>query len=205
MSLTDSNNNFGMSCGDGAWWIIILFLFAFMSNGSFGGYGVNGYSAEIQRGFDQSAIINELNGLNNTVTNGFANAEVSRCNANMNTLQTMNNIAAAQAQNCFTLSSGIADLKYTVASENCADRAAITSGIQTILDKMSQQELEAKNETIADLRTQLNMATLIASQTTQTNNLERYLNPSPIPAYVVANPYAYQANYYNGCGCGCGM
>ena len=87
---------------------------------------------------------------------------------------------------------------------------------QAILDKLCQQELDAKNETIANLRTQLNMQNLAASQTAQTaqilaNNaaqtqaLEQYLNPAPIPAYVVQNPNCCSTQNNCGCNCGCGV
>ena len=113
-----------------------------------------------------------------------------------------------------------ADLNYTIATENCADRAAIsdgirdvianqTAGVQRILDVMCQDKIDAKNERIADLERQLTMANLAASQTAQTSRLladnaaqtvalEQYLNPVPVPAYLVQNPNTY------GCGCGCG-
>lgn len=79
---------------------------------------------------------------------------------------------------------------------------------------MCQDKIDAKNERIAELQTQLNMANLAASQTAQTSRiladnaaqtvaLEQYLNPTPIPAYVVQNPACCNQNY--GCGCGCGM
>lgn len=105
------------------------------------------------------------------------------------------------------MKTGIADLKYTVATENCADRQALNEGIrdviasntantQAILNKLSQQELDAKNEVIANLRTQLNMADLRASQTAQTadlrasqatvaNQLVSELRSCPIPSQPV--------------------
>ena len=203
----NGSNGFGFN-GDGAWWLLVLFLF--MMNGNTfgrGGYGDGG----MQRGFDQQSVMNGINGLTSAVSNGFANAEVSRCNANMNVLQSLNGIG-----------SGIADLKYTVATENCADRkelacslrevtASNTANTPAILDKMCQQEIEAKNETIAQLRTQLNMQNLAASQNAQTaqilaNNaaqtqaLEQYLNPTPIPAYTVPNPNCCN-NGWGNCGC----
>ena len=202
-----NGNGFGFN-GDGAWWLLILFLFM-MNGNNFGrgGYGDGG----MQRGFDQQSIMSGINGLTQTVSNGFANAEVSRCNGNLNTLQAINGI-----------SSGLADIKYTVATENCADRNALTDALrdviasntantQAILDKMCQQEIEAKNETIAQLRTQLNMQNLAASQNAQTaqilaNNaaqtaaLEQYLNPTPIPAYTVPNPNCCN-NCWGNCGC----
>lgn len=197
------SNGFG---GDGAWWLLVLFLFA-MNGGNWGGNGYGGFGtrSEIQSGFDQQAVMTGLNGLTTAVTTGFANTA-------MNTMQASNGIV-----------NGIADLKYTVATENCADRSAITDGIrdlmanqtantQAILDKLCQQEIEAKNETIAQLRTQLNMQNLAASQNAQTaqilaNNeaqtraLEQYLNPTPIPAYSVPNPNNSCGGF---CGCNCG-
>ena len=200
-------NGFGFN-GDGVWWLLVLFLF--MMNGNTfgnGGYGDSG----MQRGFDQQSVMSGINGLTSAVSSGFANAEVSRCNGNMNVLQSLNGIG-----------SNIADLKYTVAAENCADRnelsaalreviASNTANTQAILDKMCQQEIEAKNETIAQLRTQLNMQNLAASQNAQTaqilaNNaaqtqaLEQYLNPTPIPAYTVPNPNCCNSGWGN-CGC----
>ena len=71
------NNNFGFG-GDGAWWLLILFLFAF--NG--GGWGNNAgttynVDSSVQRGFDQSAIMSSLNGITSSICNGFSNAEIS--------------------------------------------------------------------------------------------------------------------------------
>ena len=249
----NNNDSFG---GDGAWWLIVLFLFAFAGgwgrNGSFGGNGANGDGTtyimnDVQRGFDQSAIINGLNGINNAVTGGFASAEVANCSRAADAMQTaytnqiasMNqNFANAQALNnrlaamemaqqncCCENRAAVADLKYTVATEACADRAAVesalrdlltaqTAQIQSLKDQMCQDKIDAKNERIAELQTQLNMANLAASQTAQTSRiladnaaqtvaLEQYLNPTPIPAYVVQNPSCCNQNY--GCGCGCGM
>ena len=113
-------------------------------------------------------------------------------------------------QNCCCENrAAVADLKYTIANEEAATRAANASNTQAILDKLCQQEIEALKVQNQNLQSQLNMATLRESQTAQTaailsNNaaqtaaLEQYLNPAPVPAYVVANP--------NGCSCnaGCG-
>lgn len=231
-----NNNGFGFG-GDGAWWLLVLFLFAM--NGNWGnGFGNGGgmpyMQNDMQRGFDQQTVMGGINGINAAVANGFANAEVSRCNSQANILQTLNanqaamnsgmNSLAMGLQNCCCENrAGLADLKYTVATENCADRSAVSDGIrdviasnnantQAILDKLCQQEIDAKNETIANLRTQLNMANLAASQTAQTGQiladnalqtaaLRQALNPTPIPAYVVQNPSCCNGGF-NGCGCG---
>lgn len=83
--------------GDGAWWLIVLFLFAFN-----GGWGNGGNGAvinnDVQRGFDQSAIMGSLNGITSAVSNGFANAEISRANSNMNLIEALNGMQMAQQQ-----------------------------------------------------------------------------------------------------------
>ena len=123
-----------------------------------------------------------------------------------------NGVQSQLAQCCCDNRLATANLQSVIQTENCADRAAISDGIrdllvannantQRILDTMCQDKIDAKNERIAELERQLTMANLAASQTAQTgmliadNNaqtvaLEKYLNPVPIPAYVVPNPNA---------------
>lgn len=241
----NGNGSFGWG-GDGSFWIIILFLFAMFGNG-WGGWNGNGNGGVVQidngmqRGFDQQAIMNALGGINNSL----ASAEVSRCNSQANILQTLNqnqssanqtmNSLAMSLQNCCCENrAGLADLKYTVATEACADRQAVTNalfdvttannsntqqlmnainnGIQSIQDKLCQQEIEELKTQNQNLQTQLNMANLAASQGVQTatiqagqralaNEIEQYVLPTPRPAYVVQNPNCCTQNY----GCGCGM
>lgn len=243
----------GFFGGNGLWWLIVLLLF--MNNGwgngfGFGGGGMmpwimnNGTNNDIQRGFDQSAVMGALNGICGAVSNGFANAEISRCNAQANVLQTLNNNQAATMQGMNTLAAslqncccenraGIADLKYVVATENCADRTTfnegmtnmmiannantqnlmntVNSGIQTVMDKICQLELDGKNQRIAELESALNEANRRASQNDQTaqilagqralaNEVEQYVLPTPRPAWIVQNPNCCAKN--TGCGCG---
>lgn len=216
-------NNGDMFGGNQAWWIIIL-LAIFWGNGGWGNNGVNGnLNADLQRGFDQAtltngitniqtALCNGFSGVNQSITNGFSSAEVA---ANSRQMASMN-------QN-FALQQGLGNIQYAIATEACADRNAISMALrdvleannastQRILDTMCQDKIDAKNERIADLQHQLTMANLAASQNAQTaaiiaNNeaqtaaLERHLNPTPIPAYTVANPNCCAQNV----GCGCSM
>ena len=230
--------------GDGAWWVLILFLFAFGGGWGNGGYGNNGAVADMQRGFDQQATSAGIASLQAQVGNGFAEAAVAQCNAQTNLLQAMNanqnatnqamNTLAMSLQNCCCENrAGLADLKYTVATENCAGRQAISDGLrdlmaqntantnaivqsqnqgfQSVLDKLCQLEIDGLKSANEQLRTQLNMANLAASQTAQTAqliqdnnaqtaNLLQRLNPNPVPAYVVQNPNCCGAVNF-GCGC----
>ena len=224
----NNNNDFG---GNGAWWLLILLIFANNGwgngNGGFGGNG--GYmppyatTNDVQSGFDQAAVMSSLNGITGAISNGFAGAEISRANTLASITNSMNQIAMNQQQCCCDNRAAVADLKYTVATEACSDRAAITNALrdvleansvstQRILDQMCQDKIDAKNEQIQTLQNQLAMANLAASQTAQTAQLladnarqtavlEDYLNPVARPAFIVQNPNCCQ-NYGYGCGCG---
>ena len=79
------NNNDGFGNGNGAWWLLILLIFA--NNGWGNNWGGNGGAAgniatqcDIQNGFDQMAVMSGIPGLTSAVSNGFANAEISRAN-----------------------------------------------------------------------------------------------------------------------------
>lgn len=216
--------------GDG-WWII-LFLFA-MFGGWGNGFGGNGTGSEVQRGFDQSAVMSGITGITGAVTSGFGDVQNALCNGFSNAeiaanarqiadLQQMFSLQSQMAQCCCDNRASVADLKYTVATEACADRSAITNALrdvleannastQRILDQMCNDKIDAKNEKIADLERQLTMANLAASQGAQTaailaNNeaqttaLEQYLAPVPKPAYLVANPNGCNSNYNCACG-----
>ena len=144
-------------------------------------------------------------------------------------LASLNRSFAEQTANAagFTgVNSGIADLRYTVATEACADRAAIsdalkdviaanTASTQRILDQLCADKIEAKNDEIAQLRQQLNMADLRASQTAQNafisqgfanevDALYNRLNTCPVPTTPVYGRTPIFTCNNNGCGCGCG-
>lgn len=220
-------NGFGWG-GDNGWWLILLFLFAF--NGGwgtgFGGGGVMPYAVnnDVQRGFDQSALMSGINGLSTAVCNGFANAEISRANANTNLLQSLWNMQMSQQQCCCDTRGAISDLRFTVAQENCADRQALNEGVrdiiasntastQAVLDKLCQLELDAKNDKINDLERQLvyaNMqasqaqqtATLQAGQTAEVDALYNRLKNCPVPSMpVYGMTPVFSCNGTNG-GCG---
>ena len=194
---------------------------------------VTGIQNAVTSGFGdvQTALCGGFAGVNSSI-NGAQSAITSQMYANTiadlersyasQTAQTagMTALQAQLAQCCCDNRQATADLKYTVATENCADRTALsdgirdvianqTAGIQRILDTLCQDKIDAKNERIQELQTQLQMAQLAASQNAQTatiqagqrglaNEIEQYVLPTPRPAYVVQNPNCCTQT----CGCG---
>ena len=224
----NNGNDFG---GNGAWWLLILLIFANNGWGNNGGFGGgNGYmppyatASDVQNGFDQAALVSGINGITAALSNGFANAEISRANTLANLTNQMNTIAMNQQNCCCENRLAVANLGATIAQEGCADRSAVSDALrdviaannastQRILDQMCADKIDAKNEQIAALQQQLTMAQLAASQNAQTaailaNNeaqtaaLEQYLSPVPRPAYVVQNPNCCGNYFTNNCGCG---
>lgn len=202
-AVVGNNGAFGNGFwGDGSFWIIILFLFAFMGNG-WGGFGGNAgavpymmnnnVDSTVQRGFDQQAIIGGLNGINASITslaqgqcNGFNNVVNAVTNSQFATAQGMNSLAMGLQNCCCENRAAVADLKYTVATEACADRAAVNDALNTLTNvinagftgihnELCQDRLEAKDLRIRELENQLNYANFNTSQVAQTAQLEAFI------------------------------
>ena len=162
--------------------------------------------------------------------NGFAGVEQganARQIANMQTAfgmqtamnQGFNSLGSQFADCCCENRLGLADLKYTVATENCADRAAIsdgirdvianqTAGVQRILDQLCSDKIDAKNDEIAQLRQELLYSRGQASQVVQNsaiiNGIYDRLNQCPVGTVPVYGEQPIFTCNNNGCGCGCG-
>lgn len=159
---------------------------------------------EVQSGFNQSALmagIGDLNagifGLQNSLCNGFAGVNAAIANsaaqaeiaANGRQMASMNQNFALQSQMascCCENRLGLANLGADIARENCADRAALADGvrdiiesqsrgIQLILDKMCQTEIDNLKSQNLSLQNQVNMLNLAASQTAQTAQIEQFI------------------------------
>lgn len=216
-------------------------------NGGFRDQMINDNITSVRDGIHslQTQLCNCCGDVQMSLANGFAGVEQganARQIANMQqafAAQTavtagMNDLAMGLQNCCCENRAGIADLKYTVATENCADRTQAmqntrdiidsqTRGTQAIIDKLCQLELdgvkaqvEAKNDRIAELQTQLNMANLAASQNAQNNLIQQgfanevdalynRLNNCPVPSTpVYGRTPIFTCNQNSGCGCGCG-
>ena len=163
------------------------------------------------------------------LANGFAGVEQGANARQIANMQTAFGTQTAINQGFNAVGSGIADLKYVVATENCADRAAVSDGIrdvianqtastQKILDKLCDQELQAERRENQNLRSELmyargqasqveQTAQIRASQATTANQLVNELRTCPIPSQPVYGnqPIFTCPQNYSGCGCnGCG-
>ena len=185
-AVSDGNGLGG--AGNGGWWILLLFILL-------GGWNSNG-PANVGGNELYPWMENQQN-----IANGFSSAEIAAANRQMATQQQF-------AECCCENRLATANLNTTIQAEGAANRAAIQDQTQRILDQLCQDKIDAKNDEIAQLRTQINVLNLAASQNqqtaailadnaAQTNALEQYLAPTPRPAYVVQNPNCCTA--YNGC------
>ncbi len=169
----------------------------------------------------QMALCNGFGATQNTVNQGF-NA------TNMGMMQGFNATQMQTAQLASDVQLGNAQQTATILAENCADRAALsdgvrdiiasqTAGTQRIIDQMCQDKIDAKNDEIAQLRQQLNMQQLAASQAQQNAFIQQGLSDEvdalynrlsncPVPSMPVygRTPIFTCPSQNQGCGCGCG-
>lgn len=226
-----------------------------------GGWGAEGLypwmnnSQNINNGFRDQMIDTQINGIQQSVTSGFGNVQTALCggfagvNASIagaqnaitqqmygNQIADMERSFAVQSalQNCCCENrAATADLKYTVATENCADRTqslmntrdiidSQTRGTQAILDKLCALELDGVKGQLAQaqrenvgLQNQLNMAALRESQTAQNafiqqgfsnevDALYNRLSNCPVPSTPVYGRTPIFTCGGNYAGCGCG-
>lgn len=218
------NSGFGGFGGDGAWWIIILFLFVFCGwgNNGWGGNGngggvVDGYVltsdfANVERkidsvndglcnGFYQQAQL--ANGTNMAMANGFAQAELSRSNQQAALMQQLNAMQMQAANCCCENRAAIAQVRYDMAAQACDTRNTVQNATRDIIDNANSNSraiLDFLTQSkLADLQSENQGLKLAASQAAQNRYLVSQLRPSPIPAYTVQNPYC--CNQFAGCGC----
>nr|DAI36054.1 MAG TPA: hypothetical protein [Caudoviricetes sp.] len=239
VSPSGSSGGWGGFGGDGGWWFIILFLALFCGWGG-NGFGnnrgnsggvVDGYVlasdfANIERKMDliNGGLCDGFYAVNNSLLTGFGNAELSRCNQQAALMQQLNNMAMQAQECCCENRAAIAQVRYDMATQACDTRNTVQNSTRDIIDAMNcgfrsidqrltAQELAAKDAKIAEQNQQLFAAQLAASQAAQNDTLKSYVsgqlayyNPRPVPSFAVPAPYQFAGcNGYNGgynCGCG---
>lgn len=195
--------------------------FGDVQNSLCGGFaGVNASINNAQNGIVQQMYANQIAGMNQSFNNQTA------------MLQGFNGIQSQFANCCCENRLGLANLGADIAREACADRQAVSEammgltaqnnantnalvntingGIQSLKDQLCDYRNEQKDNTIAQLRSELMFARGQASQDVQTaaiqagqralaNEVEQYIRPQINPSYIVPNPYAPGCGCNNGC------
>ena len=231
-AVTDGNGRNNGMFGNDAWWIIILLLFGYGRNGfgSFGG-GQGGYGmpcgvpatqADLAAGFNNSAVLSGINGIDSALCQGFNGINTAILQNGYNTQGAINGLSHQISDCCCATQRAIDGVKYENATNTCAIQNTIQNTTRDVIDNAN-----ANSRAILDFLTQDKIATLTAenqslkfaasqsaqnafitaNQEAQTAELIRRLGRDcPVPAYVVPNPnccynYAVQPTC-NTCGGG---
>lgn len=186
--------------------------------------GVNASISGAQNALAQQMYTNQISDLERSfaaqtaTTNGLSNisSQLAQCCCD-------NRLATCQTQNIIQNEGN--QTRFADANNTRDIIQSQSNGTQAILDKLCQLELdgvkaqvEAKNDRIAELQTQLNMANLAASKTAQNafiqqgfaNEVDQLYNrlyncPVPTtPVYGRTPIFTCPQNVNSGCGCGCG-
>lgn len=149
----------------------------------------------------------------NTTVNGVGNA----VNTNLNNLgyqlqAGINDVNVNGMRNTFDIGTQITALGTQMASCCCDNRYQMEKGFNDIAqgictqtrDIVDNQNANTRailerltNDKIAELESENQGLRLAASQAAQNNYLVEQLRPSPIPAYMVANPYCCNGYFNN--------
>lgn len=167
------------------------------------------------------AAAQQINGVQNTMCQGFNGVNTSiltNGNATQMAIMQGNNAIQAQLADCCCqtqrqVERGFADTNYNLATQACDTRNTIqtstrdlienqNSNARAILDKLTAQEIAAKDAQIQAQNQQIFGLQLAASQQAQNNYLVNQLKPCPVPAYITCNPWSGQT--YGCCTTTCG-
>ena len=149
-------SNGGMFGGNWMWFLLVWMAMFGWGNGGFGFGGNNGggyVGSEVQRGFDQSAVINGINGIqtgmcngfagvNQSISNGFAQAEISANSRQMADMNQNFQLMSATQQGFCDQRAGLADIKYAIAQGNRDVMENDNRNHQAEMDKLCQLEMD---------------------------------------------------------------
>lgn len=218
---------FGNGFGGDGWWVLLLLLAlgGGWGNGFGGGFGGGNdlypwlnNSEHISDGFRDQMLQTTATGISDKLCNGFADVNAAITNASVNNMQQLFGVQSALQTCCCENRAGLADVKYTIATEACATRSANAANTQAVLDKLCQLELDGYKRANDELRAQLSDAKFAASQVAQnaliqqglTNEVDALYNrlsncPVPTTPVYGRTPIFTCPNNNGGCGCGNGF
>lgn len=225
VALTNRNND-GMFGGNGAWWIIILFLFAFVGWGGngWGGNGNSGAADNYVLASDFATVQRMISDATNSLERKLDNTQNGLCDLGYTQAQLINGVQVGQMQQGYEtriavngvgqqLASCCCDIKQEIAGVNNGLGRAIERGFcdtnynmqaqhnatMIAIDKVGDRVIDYLNSTrMQDLQAENQALKLAASQAAQNNYLVSTLRPTAVPAYQVQNPYCCNGGY--GCG-----
>ena len=232
----DSNGGYGNNgiFGNDWAWIVILLLFGYGGRGfgGFGGFG-GGFGggscgcgspcatqADLAAGFNNSAVLSGINGIDSALCQGFNGINTAILQSGYNTQGAINGLSHQLSDCCCATQRAIDGVRYDMATQACDTRHAIQDSTRQILDFLTTDKiatLQAENQSLKFKASQAEQnAFITANQQAQTAELIRRLGADcPTPAYVVQPPQPVtfpvnscgQFNGYGynngGCGCGC--
>lgn len=203
--------------GDGAWWIILLFLaFGWGGFGGYGGFGGNGGAngsgfqgwatrADINEGFAlnniqsgitaiQQGICDSTYALNNTINSGFHGTDMALCNG-FNGVQTQISNLGYQLQDCCCQTQRAIDgVNYNMATNTSALQNTLCNNTRDIIDNQN-----AGTRAILDFLTQ----DKISSLTAENQALKFQASQTAQNAFITANQEAQTAELIRRLGADC--
>ena len=232
----NGNNNGWGAEGSWLWFIIVIFaIFGWGGFGNgFGGNGMNGgVGSEIQRGFDNQAVVSKLDGITNGLCDGFYAVQTGMNGINTNILQTgfgiqqainadtvanMQNTNALQAQIsncCCETREAIQGVNYNMAQNTCALQNTMNSntrdiidsqnaGTRAILDYLCNEKISSLQAENSDLRRAASQDRQSALLTTQMAAQTQQIINAVNPSAIPAYVVPNPNAYAYGCGCNTG-
>lgn len=232
----NGNNNGWGTDGSWLWFLIVVFaIFGGWGNGfgGFGGGANGGVGSEIQRGFDNQAVVSKLDGITDRLCDGFYAVQNGMNGINTNILQTgfgiqqaINADAVANMQNTNALQSQLANsccetreaiqgINYNMATNTCAlqntmnnnTRDIIDSqqaGTRAILDYLCNEKISSLQAENNDLRREVSQDRQNALLTTQMAAQTQQIINAVNPPAIPAYVVPNPNAYAYGCGCNTG-
>ena len=142
--------------GNGGWWLILLFLFAFGGWGNNGWGNGNGSAAnDISYNFDMHDVTDGIRDLNTNVSNGFyntnasmlsgfANAQQQLCNTGFNVMQAIDQNTLAGLQNTNSLSNQLAEHTAAEQLANCQAVNTLNQQFANLNYNLATQECDTR-------------------------------------------------------------
>ena len=183
----------GFSSGNGAWWLILLFLFWGFNGGGWGNRDNGALTrAEMQQGFDTQEITRKLDGINYGLCDGFYAQNTTMLNGFAGITTAVRDAQFAVQQCCCDTNRNIDAVRYEAAQNTCKIENATHAEGEATRQLIQQNEIQTLRDRVADLQ-------LAQSQCAQNAYLVNQLRPCAVPAYLTCSPYT--SYNYNGCGC----